>query len=165
MRFLKQKGGFLDLFIALIILVGLAVAILTFYLIISKVRTDIDPILDNPTSSAILLESENTISYMDYTYIIAYVGLGIFIIISMVFIRSHPIFLFVSIVLLAILILVSAIMSNAYETLTSEGDMNESASNFPIINYTMGKMPLFMLAIAFLGLIVLLAKPWERNYV
>ena len=160
-----NKKGFLDLFVFLIILVGLAVAILTFYLIISKVKADIDPILDNPTSSAILLESENTISYMDYTYIIAYVGLGIFIIISMVFIRSHPIFLFVSIVLSAILILVSAIMSNAYETLTSEGDMNESASNFPIINYTMGKMPLFMLVIAFLGLIALLAKPWERNYV
>lgn len=165
MRKKVGKRGFLDLFIVLIILVGLAVSILVFYLIISKVRTDIDPILNNPTSSAILEESESTVNNMDYTYIIAYVGLGMFVIISMVFIRSHPIFLFISIVLLVILILVSAIMSNAYETLTSEGEMNTSASNFPLINYTMGKMPLFMLVIAFLGLIVLLAKPWERNYV
>ena len=153
------------MFIVLIILVGLAVAILTFYMIISKVRADIDPILNNPTSSSILETTENTVGNMDYTYIIAYIGLGIFVIISMVFIRSHPIFLFISIVLLVILILVSAIMSNAYEELTAEGEMNTSASHFPLINYTMGKMPLFMLAISFLGLIALLAKPWERNYV
>jgi hypothetical protein len=149
----------------LIILVGLAIATVTFYLIISKVRESADPILNNPTSSAILSESESTVGYMDYTYIIAYIGLGMFLIISMVFIRSHPVFLFVSIVLLVVLILVSAIMSNAFDSLTAEGEMNVSASNFPIITYTVGKMPLFMLILAFLGLIVLLAKPWERNYV
>ena len=164
MRF-KGKKGFLDLFIVLIILIGLAIAILTFYMIISKVSDNMIPILDNPTSTTILEQSESTIQNMDYTYVIAYLGLGIFIVISMVFIRSHPIFLFISLVLLVVLILVSAVMTNTYETLIGEGEFNSSASHFPIINYTMGKLPLFMLVIAVLGLIALLAKPWERNYV
>ncbi len=164
MKNLKKKG-FLDFFIAVIILASLAMAIIMFYLIISNVREKADPMLNNPTSSAILEKTESTIAFMDYTFIIAYVGLAVFIIISMVFIRSHPIFLFISIVLLVILLLVSAVLANVYESVTAKGEMNTSASEFPLINYTMGKLPLFMLFIAVLGLIVLLAKPWERNYV
>lgn len=158
------KKGILDLFFIIIILFGVGIAIVVFYMIIHAVKTDIEPKLDNPTSTQVLTDTQNTVLNMDYTFVIAFVMLMIFVIVSLAFIRSHPIFFAVSLILLVILILVAAILSNSFEEISNQpGAFNESVEQYTMVPYYMGKLPLIALITATLGFIVLFAKPWDRS--
>ena len=163
MTFLGNKRGILDLFVFLVIVFILAIVIIVLYIIISNIRAGADPLLNNAVSSQVLEASESAIGIMDYTYMITLVMLIISLIISMIFIRSHPVFLFVSLILVVILIVLAAVLSNTFEEFTSTGEAAVAAEHFPITLYFVGKLPLVVLVAAVLGLIALMAKPWERS--
>lgn len=157
----RGKKGILDIFIIIIIIFALAVSIIIFYVIIHAIKTPLSETLNNPTSTEVLEKTETTALNYDYIFPITIVFLGIFVIISSFFIRSSPIFFFISVILLVIAILISAILSNTFESFTASPDINASASNFVTTSWFMGNLPLVIAVIFMLAVIVMFAKPWN----
>ena len=85
------------------------------------------------------------------------VGLVLFVIVSAFFANSHPMFLFISIVILGITILLGAIFGNIFQQLTVTTALSESASDFNIINIFMKNFPLIMVVIGVITIFVLIA--------
>jgi len=74
------------------------------------------------------------------------------------FIDTHPIFLVAAIILLIVLIILGAYMSNIFDEVISSDGITTTADSFPITKFVMRNLPYFVLAIAFTIAIVLYGK-------
>jgi hypothetical protein len=93
----------------------------------------------------------------DGIFLFVMVGLGLTVIVSSFFIRAHPIFYFVSLVVYAFITVISAILSNAYEELVST-DLLAASGAFPIIDHLLTNFPFYCMGLSFIVAIVLFAK-------
>ena len=95
-------------------------------------------------------------STMDYLFLTALILFWIFAIVSSFLVDTHPVFLIISVILLVIVLIVGAEISNSYEELSEETLF--STGDFPITHYILSHLVIVILFIAFSILIALYAK-------
>jgi hypothetical protein len=74
-------------------------------------------------------------------------------------IDAHPVFFFISLFVLAFVVVVGVIFSNMYVKLASTSVMEEAVDEFGIINYVMDNWVMFIIIIGLLIMTVMYAKP------
>ena len=94
----------------------------------------------------------------DNVFIIMFVLLWVFVIVSSIFIDSHPVFLVISLILLVIMFTVVGVLSNSYESFIMDGDIYTFAASFPKMNFVMEHLVLFLVFMSFTGLIAVFGK-------
>ena len=114
--------------------------------------------------------TSETFSYMnsglDGLRIISFLiifGFAIATLIMAYFIGEHPIFLFVYVILIGILIIFSVFISNAYGDLLSEDIIGTELQGFGISTFLMSKLPLWIGAIGFIGIVLAIASIYMRR--
>ncbi len=160
---IKGKKGFLDLVFIMVFMIIIAIFFVVTYLIIRNLEP-MGEILGTPESSQALSMGVSTMANLDYGFIAVFIGLIIYTLISVFFINSHPIFFWIGVIFLAILVFISGVISNVFEKFTTEpGQVNQTiGETFTITDYVMGHLPTFLALGGALVMIVLLAKPWQK---
>jgi F0F1-type ATP synthase assembly protein I len=158
---MNKKGLFiLDLVIVLIMITAFAVSSIIAYRIYTDFRETAAPSLEtnNNVTSEVMGHTEDVLQSFDYIFLVLLIGLTIGVIISVTFIKTHPVFFIVTLFLLIVAIILAAQFSNIFYEIRTAPDLQNASSNYTIIPTVMDKLPLIALIIGAIILVYLFAK-------
>lgn len=153
MKKANRKGTVLDLLSIMTVLLGFAISIVIGYYMLGQFSSN--PIL---TSTAQANQSMQTAlaGYLifDNLFLGALIGLSLSSIVASTLLKTSPVWFFLSIILLAILLIVGSVVSNTYQSfINTNAELNASANAFPKMNYVMENLLLYM---AVLGSLIII---------
>ncbi len=165
LRHVKIRKGFEDftsLFFALAIIFGIAI----FFIVLSYAYDRVEPKLEEGLSGAatpeaginsteILSKTGNSIRKFNVLFPFLLIGVFGFVMVSALMTRSHPAFLFIGLIVLAVALILGAVFSNVYEELTTHDEFVSTDANFGIMGLFLGNLPLVIL-ILFVGIGIIL---------
>ena len=153
---MNRKGNVPDLIYIIVILFSLGVTIIiaaNFYGQYTDSIAD-NEAFNNTVNTAVESDAETMLAALDYIFIFFFIGLIISTIVLGFQIRTHPVFFFISLILLIIVTILAGTMSNVYEQFTTNttSSISTTASNYTAMNFLFAHLPLF---IAFIGVVIM----------
>lgn len=122
------------------------------------------PVIQQNSQATEALQSSAALSdRMDYVIFIFFLATCFGIIITGYLIGAEPIFLFIYFLIVIIGVVVSTILSNGWETITSLPFFVASAAKFPITTHILSHLPTYAAVIGFLGMMAMFAKPYSNG--
>lgn len=159
MELLKKRNSFAEIFVVMAIIFGVAM----FIIILSYAFSQIEPKLNRgllssvPSDSSsnvttILSKTSTSLTRINILFPLLIAGLFGFVLISAMFLRSHPAFFFIGLMILASALILAAIYSNVYQELTEGDAFSSTSDDFNIMELFMKNLPviiiLFFIAMA-----------------
>jgi len=157
---LKKKGqtDFISLFFVLVVLFGVAIFAVILYNAydenikdnLNDALTSSTPVDANANVTRILEDTSGGISMLNPLFPLLLVGLFGFGLVMALMGRSHPAFLFIGFIILAVAIILAVIFSNTYESITTSPNFSTAAGEFSVLTLVMDNLPLtiFILFVA-----------------
>lgn len=157
MRKLNKKAATVDNIWAIVIFFALVIFFLAIIIFWNSVSVLDDDLWDKSSvGQKIKTNAQNAVNTFDYILIFVYFGLHLGILVLVYLLRTHPVVYIASIIIIAILAMIAAPISNAYEDIIVESDMITAAADIPKTNFIMSELPKFEIIWGFLTVIVLL---------
>ena len=162
MRF-DKSGSVQDVLLAAIFLFGFAIAFLITHNVMTRTveemltTTTINE--SEPTVKALggITETLTRLDALIFAVLVAFI-LGI--IITGFLVGGHPIFMFIYFIVIILSVVISTVLANTWETATATAQLTSSLTAFPITNFIMLKLPIFVTIIGFIGIVVMFGKPY-----
>jgi len=153
-----------------IILFGVVITILVFtsiitYVVLAQFTIASADVITEPEALQILTDGGNAWVLWDYGILFLTGGLFVGMILSAIFIRSHPAFAWIFIVVLMLELFMIPMMSNILYEFKENDAINDTvdvSTAFPIMNFIVEKLPLISAFAIIVFLIVFFGKPFER---
>lgn len=99
------------------------------------------------------------IDRLDYILLIIFIGLSLGIVITGWFVGSEPVFMIIYFIIITITIILAAVLSNSWETISTLPIFSGNIADFPITNHLMNLLPYYISIVSFMGMIALFARP------
>lgn len=96
---------------------------------------------------------------LDRWVLYIFLGMVLALIITSWFVAGRPVFGFLYMIVIIIGVGLSAILSNVWETTTIMARFGAAVGSFPITNHLLSYLPIYTLAVGFIGMVVMFAKP------
>ena len=153
-----------------IILFGVVITILILtsiitYIVLEKYAVASVGVITEPVAQDIIVQGGNAWAVWDYGILFLTGGLFVGMIISAIFIRSHPVFAWIFILALVLELFMIPMMSNILYEFKETDTINDTvdvSADFPIMNFIIEKMPLIMAFAIIVFLIVFFGKPFQQ---
>ena len=158
---MNKKGNvFLDMILIPVMLVFIALNILTAVYFWNEIR-DNSVIFDTTEEGASRVKdaAQRTVDMYPYIFVMIVISMLVSLALTGYFIESSPVFLIVGILIIAITIVISSPLSNAYTSIIGETDLVSSSSR--IIELIIINLPKLVL---FLGAVFMLALYGKRSW-
>jgi len=137
------------------------------YFIISSVQDGFSNLKGDSINKSLAVEhlsqGKSAVKYFDYLFLFLVFGLTISLWISAYYINTNPVFFWVSVILLFVVIILGAIFNNIYYKISQTG-LSDSVEAFPIINYIMSHIGLFIAFILISSIVIIYAKGGGGGY-
>lgn len=152
-----------DIFVIMITLFIMAIGL---FLANYITHTIADKMMANPTLSKVPQFNETVnggaiaSNRFDYVFFALFIGFFLFILVSGWLVSGHPIFAPFYIILSIIAVIISPILSNFWEYLSTKPIFTATLNYFPITNHIMLNLPVYLAIFAICGMIVLYGKPY-----
>jgi len=162
---MNKKGSILDIVFIMTALFTFAFVTVIMFNIYSEYTDNIsdNDAFNNTVNKQVEAQMNLTFNVLDYVYIFFLVGFILLTIVSSFSIRTHPVFFFVSILLLVITVIMGTLFSNVYTQAVSDTALMDD-SNFTIMPFVMTHFPTVILIIGAILSVVLYAKSkWEEE--
>lgn len=150
----RKKGSILDMLPLFVVFFMFTIGIILGLYLLNSYETTAGSYLPT-TGDHIIDKGQDTLSYMDEAGVFVLFGLIIAILVGCYYLRTHPILLGVTMLVLVFVIFVSGVMSDTFTQLTATGAL--SASEFPITKMLWENMPVITLIAGVLIMIVIYA--------
>lgn len=155
-----MKGSITDFPVIMALLLSGSLTIFIVYYVLNAFYAAWPAAIAGPESVYVLTTGIAAFSVFDYMFVFLAVGLGMFSVVSGFFIDSHPIFFAFSVLLLLpIVILTSAQITNVFNEIAMSPQIVATANQFPYIVLFMRNLPLFFLVMGILVAIAVHGKP------
>ena len=146
----KGQADFISLFFVLVVLFGVAIFAVILYNAydenikdnLNDALTSSTPVDANANVTKVLDQTSGGISMLNPLFPLLLVGLFGFGLVMALMGRSHPAFLFIGLIILAVSIILAVVFSNSYEAITSHASFTNTAAEFGVINLIMSNLPL-----------------------
>lgn len=142
-----MKGSILDTFMIPILIFVFFVSCVVAFIIISHFNA----------SGLITIDYFPGAEVFDYGAAFLLIGLGSATVISAFFIKSHPIFFAISIVMFMVVLAISPVMSNVFMTFATNSEIVTYANQFPIMIHILANLPTITLVFGALIIVALYA--------
>ena len=157
----KRKGDPTDILLFLIIVFFLAISLVVVLYANSKIAEIIDTtVLNESEAYSSIHDSFTTIN--EYTaqrgFTLFFGILIIGIIVSSFLVRVHPVFIFIYIIILAVTILTSVYLANAYAMMVANDQLATISENYGMMTFIMQNIVKILLAVGALSMIVIFGK-------
>jgi len=132
--------------------------------IAQEVKTQINSTNDDINNAFNTTINVSSVTLPALWYIL-FAGLLLGLFITSWFMNTHPIFIPIFIVLLAVAVIVGIAMSNAYEELSAVSTFSTAYSQQGAIGFLMGNLPYVALIVGLISLLITFAKPGGQSVV
>lgn len=153
-----MKGNIaIDMFVALMIIVGIVFGVF----IVATIYLNVFPLIeadDSIKNSTYTVSAQTGIDAIALMIPLMIVGTFVGIIALNFFVSSHPAFAIISILLLLIMTIISAGVSNIIEAFTDSTGIATTAARYPIVAQVTGQLPLLVFIFGSIAIIVLYGK-------
>jgi hypothetical protein len=95
---------------------------------------------------------------MDGLFLFAFILFVIFVVVSVFFLDTHPVFFIISVVMLLGVFVAGMLLSDSFGEIMTDGDVAPYADEFPKITWIMSHLVELIIGISFLTMIALFAK-------
>ena len=150
-----------------VILIGIlvfaaAIGLFAIYAAVNPVITSMQHSAINESDTAVeVLEGTRTmLGKLDYLVMGVFIALILSLIITSWFIGGNPLFMFIYFIVIVLAVIVSAILSNVWETVSGASVFGTTLGSFPLSNHLMLLLPYYIGVIGFIGIVVMFAKPY-----
>lgn len=154
------KGSVVDLIYLIVFIFIISIVVVLSHFINSEIATSME---STQLSAGPLEHTENALLNFNWGILFIFIAVGLLITYAVSRLPTNPIFFFASMIVLAVTIVLSAIMSNAYLEFTQTAGLAASVDKFNLVGLLMDNYPIFVLAIGALIIIVLYGKQQERG--
>lgn len=103
---------------------------------------------------------KTTANRMDYVLFGLFIGLVLSIIVTSWFIGGHPIFMLAYFIISTIAIILTTIFANVWDDVSNMVIFGTTLTHFPLTNHIMANLPVYIAFIAFIGMVMMFAKPY-----
>ena len=126
-----------DLAFALIFLVGLAIVVIVVNSIVGGLNDEVqaDVTFSNQSKAVMQNVNDNYPGTWDAAFFFASIMLWIAMIVSTLFIDTHPIFFIINLILVILFLVGVMAFANVYEDFADDPDMSVFADNYPKLNW------------------------------
>jgi hypothetical protein len=130
------------------------------YLAFDEINTDMqaDPSIGNKTKNMTGTLFNLYPSVLDGLFLMAFVLLIIGVLVSVIFLDTHPVFFFVNLILLIIVFCVFMMLGNSYNELMSDAELSVYANSFTYTNFIMSHLLPIGVALGFILMVALFIK-------
>lgn len=118
------------------------------------------PLNESATAVEALEGTQTMLGKLDYLVFGVFLALALGLVITSWFIGGNPIFMFIYFLIIVISVVVSAVLSNVWETVTGASVFGTSLASFPLANHLIGLLPFYIGVVGFIGIVVMFAKPY-----
>lgn len=172
---MNKRGGFTDLFIFLIVAFILILFSGVFIYISQTTYNELEENIENlglvgdgNNNASVVLQNTMGVANQSFKALYWIASFLIFGMILSIFIGSYmvttkPIFFIPYIFISIIAVVLSAVMSNAYETLYLNATLNSTFQGFIGANWIMAKLPIVTTIVAFVGGIIMYSQMGKGN--
>lgn len=158
---LGNKGSILDLFYIPVVLF-IAVIFLVVAVMVSTIINQTGLFSLYPNSQTAIDYSDSALISMDNMLAFMLIGLSLMTLLAGYFAYNHPAFFFVLFFLLCIAIFVTALLSNAFETFSTQENVEGYADRLPKIIFIMGNLPIYILLMG-ISLAIVMYLGYKKN--
>jgi len=116
----------------------------------------------NSSSQAVsaLEAGKDVLNRTDRIVFTVFIGLVLALIITGWFVGGNPIFMGIYVLGVIITVVISAVMANIWDDVSSATVFGGTISSFPITSHILSSFPIYMSIVGFVGLVVMFAKPY-----
>lgn len=111
----------------------------------------------------VLNATSNNLGRIDYLLFGAYIGMILAMIITSWFVPGNAIYAFIYMLVAVIAVIVSAFLANVWESISQSAALTGAVNSFPITNNILTYLPMYTAVVAFIGLVVMFAKPQDKG--
>lgn len=159
MGLMNKKGSMpMDLILVMITLFIFAVSLLVAYTVWDEYKQGTNTTLTSSVQEHINNKTDVMLSAFDYLFMFMVVGLVIALVISVMLIKSHPAFFWITLFLLVIIIIIAGVFSNAYSEISNTTSFSRADNEYDTVKFVMDRFPTFILFMSVIVLIVLYAR-------
>lgn len=147
----KKKGSIVDIFFIMIVLFMLGIGFLLFHHVwgselVPKINNTVQDsnFLNNQNAdefSHALGESQELLSLLDYVFVMIFFGFLIALVILSFRVTTSPVFFIIFIIVLALAIMISVFISNAYQQFALNSLMSGSEASFSMMEFILDNLP------------------------
>ena len=99
----------------------------------------------------------------DYIVLGAFIGLILALLITGYFVGGYPIFMFLYIGFIVAAIVIAAVLSNAWDTVTTTPIFGSAVASMPITAHLINNMPWYIAIAGFIGMVAMFTRPFLRE--
>ncbi len=160
---MNKKGNVTDVAFLVITLFFIGVVSFIGLFVFGQIKDRLvtSPAINETAEAVQALEDVNNRTPMfDYFGLAVFIGFTLSIIITGWFIGGNPLFMIVYFLVLVALVVVCMVISNVWENFTQADTFGYATSPLPITNHLLTYLPIYIVIVAFLGIIAMFAKPY-----
>jgi len=157
---MNKKGSVRDILVVLTLLFVFGFVTILMAGVYNEYIDSIDDnqAFNNTVNNAVEERTENLFLTFDYIYVFVLLSLIMLVVASSFYIRTHPVFFFVSLLFLIVMVVLGAVFSDVFDTAMDAPILAEQASNYNIITWVMEHFPSIILLVGGGLLAILYAK-------
>ena len=149
----KQRNSeFGDIFLVMAIILGVAIFIIILSLAFSRIEPKMNEALTSSKAAEaganvtkILGQTSTSLTRINLLFPLLIAGLFAFVMISALFLKSHPAFFFIGLIILAAALTLGAIYSNVFGNITEKEQFASTVADFNIMQLFMENLPIIIL--------------------
>jgi hypothetical protein len=118
------------------------------------------PAINQSAGTVTVLNATNeNMARFDWLLFGAYIGMVLALMITSWYVPGNAIYAFVYMIVAVIAVIVSAFLANMWEAISQATVLSGASASFPIVNHLLTYLPMYTSVVAFIGLVVMFAKP------
>ena len=160
-KLFNNRGDITDMMVLLIVLFILAVGMIIIVYTITSIVGGLNVSgLNETTETAQAIEGLDNFGQImiQRGFLLLFTGLIISVLITSFFANTHPIWLFLYIIMLGITILAGVYLGSAYQEIQTLNILSDVIDSQPMINFVMNNILTIISAVGILSLIIVFAK-------
>jgi|SRR3972149_11340416 len=157
---MNKRGDLQSIIIMIVILFALGLGAILFSRVFLAVTTELKdvPEFSNQTISTIESVEGKTIPFLDYLFFFSFIALSLGIIISSIYINTHPAIMIIFIIALIIAIVLAGIFANAFVEVGETSELSSTYDQFTLTKMLITHLPLAIFIVGLLITIILYGK-------
>jgi hypothetical protein len=125
--------------------------------VLEKLKT-VPVVANNTQAMQVITSSEGPFTKFDLIFMGFFIGFTLFLWISAYFIGGNPVFTWIYIILIALVLLITPALANVWMQWTQNPATISEITVFPLTNTILSSLPLYTFIIEIVGLVILFAK-------
>lgn len=168
----KGQTAFQDIFYVLGFMLAAALLIFILYFVFNQIKPGMNTALLEGTPkdqygnkigtynvTKTLSQVTSGVGLFNGLYPLLIIGLIFMVLVSAATMESHPIFFFVSIVVLLVAVISGVVFSNVYQQITTDTQFGNTSSSFGVMNAFMKYLPFIIIIILIIAMVIMYSKP------